>query len=251
MSENICYAKNFLTEVIARVDFLIPIKELQENLPKGIRSAALSNFPLAEPNTIIAEELQVTPPKATPKKIAMTEWIFHDIERTKSLTITSQSLFVRCTKYLTYEDLKADFVAPLREIYNQYPNTLVKRLGLRYINNIDIPSASGDPLDWGEYINPNMLTIFNLYPQKEYISRAFHILEFNFDNHYLRFQYGMHNPDFPAKIRKRVFVIDLDAYQQGLISFAEINGGLDELHTKNQEIFELSIRDPLRVILNG
>ncbi len=249
MYEDICYSKNFLTEVIVRVDFPSPVQELMTHLPKKLRQVSLKKFPLAEPNTIIAEELQVIPTKTPTKPISLTEWTFHSIDRDRTLAITSQALFVRFTKYSTYEDLKEDFFAPLQELFTQYPETLIKRLGLRYINNIEIPN--GDPFDWQDLINSKMLTIFDLYPDIKSISRAFQILEFNFTNLYLRFQYGIHNPDYPAPIKKRIFVLDLDAYQQGLLSLDEVKHGLDDLHSKDQELFEISITNQLRDILNG
>jgi uncharacterized protein (TIGR04255 family) len=48
-----------------------------------------------------------------------------------------------------------------------------------------------------------------------------------------------------------VFVLDLDAYHQGLLTAEDIRNDLDAFHLRIQELFESSITDQLRGIMNG
>ena len=43
------YKKNFLSEVVIRIDFLNNLTELEKDLPIRIRQAAVRDFPIVEP----------------------------------------------------------------------------------------------------------------------------------------------------------------------------------------------------------
>jgi uncharacterized protein (TIGR04255 family) len=62
----------------------------------------------------------------------------------------------------------------------------------------------------------------------------------------LNFQYGMHNPDFPSRIRRKLFILDLDASYQGLLSRDDIKSNIDTAHNRIEELFENVIREDLR-----
>ena len=96
----------------------------------------------------------------------------------------------------------------------------------------------------------NLLCSFRFYKGAGIVSRVFHNVEYSFDDFNLRYQFGMHNPDYPAPIKKKSFILDLDAYYQGIQDKDEIQKNLDKYHDKIQEVFELSITDKLRTILN-
>lgn len=63
--------------------------------------------------------------------------------------------------------------------------------------------------------------MFDIIPdqqEKDKITRSLQVLEMMDGEVGLRFQYGMHNPDFPATIRKQLFLMDFYAYLECLIS---------------------------------
>ena len=45
----ICYRKNFLTEVIVRADFVSPFPDFDKKLPTELTEIALKRFPIYEP----------------------------------------------------------------------------------------------------------------------------------------------------------------------------------------------------------
>jgi len=61
----------------------------------------------------------------------------------------------------------------------------------------------------------------------------------------------MHNPEYPAPIRRRIFVLDFDAFSQGLLEQNEIESRLGRFHSLIQQVFERSILDGLRQQLNA
>jgi uncharacterized protein (TIGR04255 family) len=100
---------------------------------------------------------------------------------------------------------------------------------------------------------PELLTLFH-FPSKEdqpALSRVIHNLELTFETFNLRYQLGMHNPDYPARIRQKIFLLDLDAYTQTTVDLRDIRRVLDTFHSAIQCYFEQSITNALRNVMNA
>ena len=94
-----------------------------------------------------------------------------------------------------------------------------------------------------------MLGIIDLHGDKEFVTRAFHILEYNFDGQAVKFQFGIANPDYPAVVHRKQFVLDLDAYCHGSLQEHEVQDALRSSHEKLQKIFEESITAKARELM--
>ncbi len=248
MYEDICYKKNFLKEVIARIDFAASIDSLEKNLVAKIANKAVLRFPISEPRKKHAQALEVSPDAFKHKRTEFTEWNYYGKEREKRLVITPSTAFVTYNKYSTFERLKEDFIIIIESIFNTYTETKASRFGLRYINNFEF--KLNDPLKWDSYFNNDLLGLFNKFSDRHHLARLFHIIEFKHEDIFIKFQFGVPNPDFPAVIKKPLFVIDLDGYVQGLQDLTDIKNNLDAIHDEHiQRIFEDSITDKLRKIM--
>jgi uncharacterized protein (TIGR04255 family) len=85
----------------------------------------------------------------------------------------------------------------------------------------------------------------------ESCSRNFLVSEYLYDEIKLRMQTGIYNPDYPAKIKKLDFIIDLDAFIDTPHVVHNVESFFDDIHEKIQEKFEECITDKLRGVLNG
>jgi len=242
--DKICYKVNPLKEVIARIDFLSPILDLEKGLPHGLTEIIKSEFPIAESQEIISREFQITPADVQQKAIKGTEWLFFNKNRTKRLSLSANSMFIVHNEYETFETFSKDFLKINSVVFGMSNEIYVKRFGVRYVNNLIIDD--GHPLDWSKYLNDNLLSIFNIPASRESISRAFQNLELNLGDYSLRFQFGMHNPDYPAAIRLKSFILDFDCYYSGVIGKQEVEDFLPKFHHSIQELFELSIKEDYR-----
>jgi uncharacterized protein (TIGR04255 family) len=249
MYEDIHYEKHYLTEVIARIDFLNLLENIETKLPKELHTAALEHFPIAEPQKIVHRSIQASQDDLVTRRSSFIQWNFHGKNREKTLAIERGAIFVVYRSYDSYETLRDEFLGFASSFFDVYEDAQVRRLGLRYINNIEIREE--DPFSWDDYLNQYMLQILRFYPSATAIARAFHVLEFNFGEFSLKYQFGMHNPDYPAPIKRKVFVLDLDAYHEGLLEPHDIDDSLDSFHFRIQELFELSITESLRGIMNA
>jgi uncharacterized protein (TIGR04255 family) len=250
--QNTNYRRNFLKQVIARIDLLSPLLDLDTSLPSKIGELAVQTFPIPEPRDAISRQVELGPEGSiTQQEQRFKEWRFHGKERTKTLTISKQAVFVEHTAYQTYELVKEEFVRILNRIGELFPDVQTSRVGLRYINLIDLKERN--PTDWSAYLVPELLTLFH-FPSKEdqpALSRVIHNLELTFETFNLRYQLGMHNPDYPARIRQKIFLLDLDAYTQTTVDLRDIRRVLDTFHSAIQCYFEQSITNALRNVMNA
>ena len=245
------YQRNFLTKVIARIDFLSPMVSLQDVLLSSVSEASLKYFPIPEPKDATLRVFSFGPEVRDIQKsqeISSKEWHFFAKDRDRHLLISRDAMFVESEHYQSWDDYSKCFLDVCDALYDNYKDLQIKRLGLRFINNIEIPGLK--QFQWNAYLNSNLLSIFKVPDDKSQISRAFHNLELNSGSFYVRFQYGMHNPDYPAPIKKRIFILDFDAYATGSLAKEDLHQTLPLLHEEIVKLFENSITERLRGIMN-
>lgn len=242
------YKKNFLTNVIARVDIASPQDTLKNKLPKELNNIAVMHFPISEPKSAFSQEFKITQSEFSTQKQDFIEWNFFGGKRDKRLTINQQYYFVEYKKYNNFETVKKEFVEFSEEFFNHFSEAQPSRIGLRYINEID--NHAENPLLWDKEINKKLLCLFKLNYSGSSPIRIFHNFEIKYSNFNLRFQFGIYNPDYPAIIHRRHFILDYDAYYQGMFDPSEISEFLVDFHSKIQDLFEDSITDKLREVMN-
>jgi uncharacterized protein (TIGR04255 family) len=241
------YRRNFLKQVIARIDFASPVVSLAQGPPKSVLSALISEFPVPEQKKQVVQQVVVTDADVQRARRETFQWHFHSKNRDKSVYIGSDAMYVEYKKYDRFESLRRDFLAVSNALFDTFGDLQVRRLGLRYIDNIEFPNEK-NPTDWSKYLHKNLLASFHLGDPST-ISRAFHVIEFNYGDMSMRFQYGMPNPDFPASIKKKLFTLDYDAYCTALLGREEIERQLTEFHDKLKMSFEEVITDNLRKVM--
>ncbi len=246
------YKKNFLTNVIVRVDFPNPLKI--ESLPPDLTKVVLKYFPISEPKKLIeiSSEFKVVPKTKIEIETGeeMMEWNYYGKNREKKLVLRKSFLSITYIKsYKRHDDLKSEFFSIINELFKVFSDIQINRLGLRYVNEISFDETKF--FDWEKYLNKDLLSIFNIARNKDTIARGFNNLVLNYENMILNFHYGMHNPDFPAPIRKKIFILDYDAYYEGLQDLKDIKSNLFTFHEEIKKIFEENIEDGLRDAMYG
>lgn len=242
------YKKNYLKQVIIRIDFLNPIQSLNTEFPIVLGSIIKNFFPIAEPKDVLARELQFTLDKIDTKETKIKEWNFFGKERDKKLTISQNSMVIIFNIYRTFDDFINPFKSVVDVLFKLFKELQINRVGLRYINNIELSDRF--IFNWRNYLNKDLLCIFNIPDDKTKIAKAFHNLEFNYGSYNLRFQYGMHNPDYPSPIKKKTFILDYDAYYEGILTREDIEEKVPIFRKEIKRLFEKSIGEKLRKKMN-
>ncbi len=254
----ISYKAPFIREVVLKLDFPTPITEFADSLPQSLANIIIGQFPIAEPRKTQAHSVAISNNAQEPSNISvqasqteMRDWLYHGINRDKTLVLNQNTFIASFRKYTSFENFQENIYPSVDELFRLYPNLHINRVGLRYINVIEQKVAK-NPLVWNKLINKSLLSSLDFAnTEKEKISRAFSVLEFNFDGEFITFQYGISNPDYPAPIRQKQFVLDLDGYSIGAFGKLEMKECAKKAHSRIQKIFESAILDDTRKIMNA
>lgn len=230
---------------------------IDDNLPKEVLEAAQKLFPLSEPMPVSHSEIDFSADGAKVTKVEQgTDWRFYGINKEKTLVIAREgrhrektAITIDYSKYESFDSLKEEFISIFNIFLDTFPESQIGRVGLRYINNINIDEKN--PLSWRNYINTNLLNSFKFIDDKKSISRVFSDLEMKYDTMSIKFQYGMHNPDYPSPIRKKIFILDYDIYYHGLCDKNDVLGMINTYHDTVISLFESSIKERLRDKMNA
>lgn len=247
MYENVCYKKPFLKDVILRLDFASRVEGFAKALPQRLATAALQRFPIAEPKKAQTREVTFSATALETKTEDSMQWVYHGRNREKTITITPEALIIQSKRYETYEGFYGDFEHVHKSLIQACDDLSTSRIGLRFINVIKLPD--GDPLAWKDYINEDMLGIIDLHKDAGVLSRVFHVVGFNYDGQQVKFQFGIANPDYPAPIKRREFVLDIDSFFTGALTNEEIPNCIRLAHEKIQTLFEDSITAKTRQLM--
>ena len=243
------YEKNFLTNVIVRVDFPNPIP-VHENLPSGLSKIILKFFPISEPKKMKGKTFAFDGDKIIIEgEEKTTEWNYFGKNREKQFVLTSESFSITYKKHDSFENLESEFMAISEKCYEYFPELQINRLGLRYINEIALEQTN--PFDWHNYLNDDLLALFKVADDESKIARCWNNIILNFDDFILNIRYGMHNPDFPTPIRKKIFILDYDAHVTNLQDISDIKQNLGIFHDKIISSFESHIKEDLRTIMHA
>ncbi len=247
--EDICYRKNYLAEVVARIDFASPIEALSsEVLPQDIHAAIKKHYSIYEPGKITEHGVRITDEAVVSNKKEISQWVYHGEDRDKSIIVSANSFVVTFKKYHDYGDFKDNIIEPLQKIIELEKDVQIKRTGLRFVNIYSEIIQSFDQIK--TYFHPMISSSFSELVDPEICSRNFLVTEYIYDEIKLRMQSGIYNPDYPARIKKYDFIIDLDAYIDIPHITSNVESLINDVHCKIQEMFEKCITDKLRGVLD-
>lgn len=243
----ILYHHPFIKEVIVRADYSAEIPALAKAMPKDLYKVALGHFPIPVPQGYVNTEFLVGGGRSKQKAFGGTIWLFHGVDRRKTLTLGSDNVNVQYNTYGSFASLKEDFIDVVSCLCGTYKDLQFKRLGLRYANEITL--SDDNVFAWGNFLRSQLLGILNVAEDQASICRTLGTLELVRDDHFVRFTYGVPNPDYPARVRRKQFVLDYDAYRQGALDLADVIQSLDSLHETIQAMFEGDITSELRRLM--
>ena len=245
MYEDICYRKNSIKEVICRLDFANPASVFDARIPKEVYTVVRRFYPISEPQEIIGTKLQINPVTGPVMNNTVSkQWVFWSRDKKSSCTIQSSCIIFSIHDYTIFEDLRQAVIGIFNAVMNLDESIQGKRLGLRYINNIEI----GNHNDW---ITAQFFDAIKGHMSQNTM-RLSTTLEYSVEDKDInvRLIYGYLNPDYPAAIRKEIFTIDIDAYTQSIIFDDDLEKFIDDMHFEAQNCFEKMITDALRSEMN-
>lgn len=244
------YRKNFLSDVIFRVDFPL-ILEISKETPDKFQSEIATEFPILEPVKQYGFQIETKEDSSTPTPLNITIWRFKNKTGDFFIELNGNSLVVNAKKYTDYTSFKERVSRILKVFYKIYPSTVVQRLGLRYINQIEILKEK-DLFSWSNYINENLIKNIDFFEDKTKIKRMMQVMVVSVDEETrLNIRAGIFNSNYPENITNKEFILDYDCYTRTPTEQESILVKLDDYNKVLTEYFEKSITSNFRGILNS
>lgn len=249
------YAKTFLNQVIIRVDFL-EFLETEKIFSDDVEKVILKQFPrrgmdqkirFATINIAIDSSKTDLP---NSQKGAL-EGILREYSAGKNKIILSNKFVtLEVNEYESFEKHYQNLLSILSSI-NTKQRITTARIGIRYINLFEAENIK---------LRKNMFSseIAGFFYTKKYLSnkdpgllRSMNLTEFQVGDMFLNFRFGMFNPDYPNPLKKESFALDYDCFTtEPIDTMDEIGRAIVQGHNAIQELFESSITDSLRKVLN-
>ena len=246
------YAKNFITQVILRADFVrgtVPMAE-----PDAAMMNVLEGFPVRNRMNRTKTEVTVRKtPQGNNKETYTTNFVENNFwleDKSRRVAVCSEYLFVEEKRYEGYETLRDLFVEALDAAAAQYPGMKIKRLGMRFVNEIKLPEADAGPglgADfWQKYVNPGLVAGLRFAANSDALARHMCTTELNYGTDRATIRYGIFNTEYPKPNRRREFIVDTDTYCETQLAAADVPAKLDDYHAAACSVFEAAITDALR-----
>ena len=247
------YKSNYLTNVIYRIDFN-DIEEINNNVAlesiyEKINATGL--FPNKNIHQMTEKSIQI---ESDSKSSVITNFI-HKLNcqsnNAENIEINKRSIIINLKKYTNFScfmkiiDIVHAAVADIKD------KIKIKRLGVRYINEISL--KEGLPFDNGNIISEKLTSKeieFFSVEEQNHINRSLSQTSFIYDDYQVVFTNGYVNSQFPAKILKNEYLLDIDCFTNSC-EFNDIKTIITKMNTEIiTPFFEKSIKDALRNEMN-
>jgi len=243
------YLKNTLTTVIFRVDFSNSINVEDASLNKE----CISLYPVAQEETVSENAVQTTVnekgemiiERSTNKYVNKK---YSNRLLSRSITVSPQAVIIEVKDYSSYNEISKTFITVFDAIRNSNPDVEISRIGMRYINEIDVTNYKKTARK--NYVKSQLFeSPFDGILEKAAQARTQHLVELVIDDYRVRCVTGLFNPDYPAAIKRNVITLDYDAFIQGGMSSEEVHSYLDKFHSSIVSLYEASILSKQRELM--
>lgn len=244
--DKILYKRNFLKNVIFRLDFIVDEKIFEQMMQKRNIDLLKTRFEILEPlQTVKNTNFMINVDNNTMEQQdkESKKYILKKKNQSATLIIEQNALVIDYSSYENAEVLKED----IKILNTIISNVSISRVGLRYINYLEC-SKFGD-INWNLYITDNLLN----HQTIEYngtLLQSITVTDIKYDNFIIRFQHGIHNQNQPSDRVKDAFVLDFDAYTNNFGSTQNLEDTIEKWNEQIDYLFEKSITSEFRNILN-
>lgn len=249
------YKKNFLTNVILRLDFN-NVDALIEDMGQGnfkFSEDIKTAYPIIVPRKYINASVSISQEAMSQSR---NEALFitykNDQEGKKNITLMPNALVFeyKQSQYQNFNSFFYDIGFIFEKFQENYSLPEFNRLGLRYINEIQLPG--GDPLNWEGYLNQNLVCAIKAGIIKDVrITRSMHQLHLIKEDILIVFNYGLYNKNYPNPVLLPIAVLDYDCYVPTTLVEGDVLNSIKKLNKIAEEMFENSIEQSLRDLMES
>lgn len=245
------YEKNFLRQVIIRLDYL-QFLDSDSLFSADLEKTILKSFPRREMTQRIQfNDINVALDQDKTKRVTREGLQKQYYTGKNKLTLTNKFIIFDISEYSSFNEL----LPPVTEIlHTLFSNNIItsSRVGIRYINIIDSSKIKIRK----NMFSPSIAAILGAseLTNKEdiHLLRAMGMNEYEISRMTLNFRYGLFNPDYPNILSSNSFSLDFDCYTSDPFETEQdIVKCIIDGHDSIQELFEASIAEPLRKVMGN
>lgn len=193
---------------------------------------------LAEAYPQVGEE---TVPQADGRLLGT--YVFASRSDQRLIKVSQENFLVVFNTYTTFEDFKAEVTKRVQDFAKEFEVRTFHRMGLRYVNHLEIPAADGIRL-LQRYVNaPVDFHRFDLESIEQFLTE-------------FRLKAGPHKLtvrgaliQVPTNVQSLLYILDLDCYTIGSRGSTSLSGLLDEFHYYIQVQFLEHVREEYKSIM--
>lgn len=251
------YKRNFIDEVILRVDFNQPLQDLTTEKLKEFQLQFKIESEIKED---IIQQFEFKLEKSKDPNVN-----FKTIGRRgtfsleggiNKLILENIALSLSTSKYKEFKSFEEIFLQGF-EIFNEiFGISEYKRIGLRFINRIKLDELQifenlSEYINQEYFINYNNITPTEPLFEKITLRRNINNLILSDGEYIIQVNMGVWNNNFPGKIVENELIIDLDCYVQNLIlEKEEVIKRLPKMSDLNTSYFNFLITDKLKTFMS-
>lgn len=259
-----------LALVAAEVRFTDSARLRQQDTLDKVAIALEGRFPFAHSVQQSGLHLVVggsaTPAAATMPVTNMT--VLTSSTNTESITLTSASVIYETTDYVEFTSLLDAVQQACQALIDAEVRPAIRRIGLRYIDEVRVPTAIADVRQWSEWIDRRLVDHVDVGPVRHPVRMTQGVTTYDLgDGKGLNFHFAALNQGAvvsPQILRRPrpagsgpFFVLDYDGFQEFpgdvavLLDPGVVRNSLEAVHAPAGEAFQNSITDKARELFRG
>lgn len=255
---SVCYRNSFLNQVIVRIDFLqyIPTsmtfhESIEREILKIFPRRGMDQIIRFNSISVIFDQNNNGLPNANGEVIDGIQREYFSNDGRNKLILSNKFIVFEINNYSSFDEHKQWFQSILFAFF-QKNRVSANRTGIRYINIFQQPQIKLQKNFFNAEIAACLYSKFTTNDDEPYMIRSMHMTEYRIDEMTMNFRYGMFNPEYPNSLKKNDFALDFDFFTDDVIESADkIIHVLDNGHDEIQSLFESSITDSLREVMNN
>lgn len=253
-----------LALVAAEIRFTDAARLRQQQTKDAVTIALEERFPFAEP--LQQADVNLTPgaPLQIQQRVGV---VLKNATSTETLTIMSESLTYETTAYNSFDELLDAVAAACDALAAAKVRPAVRRVGLRYIDEVRVPEPITDVRQWGKWINDRLIGHLGIGPDDVPATATQSVSTYDLgEGRGLNFRYAALNqgPIVVSQFLKRppiesgpFFVLDFDGFHDFTdretvpLSSGVVRESLSTVHVPCGTAFQRSITDEARKLFRG
>lgn len=247
------YKKNYLDDVIIRIDFekITDISKIETYLEKLDKTL----FPFKTETESFGGtiKIDIEKEKVEQSKNKLPTWEYLDAYKNKKVTITPVFVAIEYLNrsYTNSKELILDCEKIILSFIKDLSISSLNRIGLRYINRFDLDVDVLGSIKWDNFFSKNLVGSIIFGNKLGYpLVRSMDNLHLRKDDHDIVIRYGIWNRDFPSENTRKEFVLDIDIFSKlPLEKIEDVEEIIKQYNQETENIFEEAIGVEIKKLL--